>query len=197
MLIDVLPYAPKNVTQYGFADNVDGFSTGRIAQMIFWSTIAGPVFDKDKSLVADKTGTGPVPAGPGQTPRAIQGGWGVGIPKNVDPAKKGAAWRALTWITNKKSNRYAIEKYQIDANRASAFSDPELLKQFPYLPDSMRAIRDADIIPTALINEFFQLNDLMNVEFNKALIGGQDAKTACANVQKSWEALLRKAGHLA
>ena len=41
------------------------------------------------------------------------------------------------------------------------------------------------------------MNDVMNVEFNKALIGGQDAKTACANVQKQWEAILRKAGHLA
>ena len=36
MLIDFLPYAPKNVTTYGFAENVDGFSTGKIAQMIFW-----------------------------------------------------------------------------------------------------------------------------------------------------------------
>ena len=192
MLIDVLPYAPKNVTQYGFAENVDGFSTGKIAQMIFWSTIAGPIFNKEKSMVAEKTATGPVPAGAGQKPRAIQGGWGVGIPKNVDPAKKAAAWRALTWITNKKVNKYEIEKYQIDANRTSAFQDPDLLKQFPYLTDSMQAIADADIIPTARIDEFFQMNDVMNVEFNKALIGGQDAKTACANVQKQWEAILRK-----
>ena len=47
-----------------------------------------------------------------------------------------------------------------------------------------------------MIDEFFQLNDVMNVEFNKALIGGQDAKTACANVQQQWEAILRKAGRL-
>jgi multiple sugar transport system substrate-binding protein len=197
MLIDVLPYAPKNVTQYGFAENVDGFSTGKIAQMIFWSTIAGPIFDRDKSMVADKTATALVPAAPGQTPRAIQGGWGVGIPKNADPAKKAAAWRALTWITNKKTNIYEISKYQIDANRTSAFEDPALVKQFPYLPNSMQAIRDADSIPTSRINEFFQLNDVMNVEFNKALIGGQDAKTACANVRKQWEGILRKGGHLA
>ena len=197
MLIDVLPYAPKNVTQYGFAENVDGFSTGKIAQMIFWSTIAGPILDPEKSMVADKTATGGVPAGPGQTGRAIQGGWGVGIPKNVDPAKKAAAWRALTWITNKKTNIYEIAKYQIDANRTSAFADPELIKKFPYLPDSARAIAVADTIPTSKIDEFFQLNDVMNVEFNKALIGGQDAKTACANAQKQWEAILRKAGHLA
>ncbi len=52
LLIDCLPYAPKNVTQYAYSENVDGFSTGKIAQMIFWSTIAGPVFDKERSLVA-------------------------------------------------------------------------------------------------------------------------------------------------
>jgi multiple sugar transport system substrate-binding protein len=197
MLIDVLPYAPKNVTQYGFAENVDGFSTGKIAQMIFWATIAGPILDPEKSTVSDKTGTGPVPANPGQKPRAIQGGWGLGIPKNVDPAKKAAAWRALTWITNKRSNLYAVEKYQMDANRSSAFADPALLKSFPYLTDSAAAIANADTIPTSRIDEFFQLNDIMNVELNKALIGGQDAKTACANIQKQWEDLLRKAGHLA
>jgi multiple sugar transport system substrate-binding protein len=197
MLIDVLPYAPKNVTQYGFAENVDGFSTGKIAQMIFWATIAGPILDPEKSMVSDKTATGPVPANPGQKPRAIQGGWGLGIPKNVDPAKKAAAWRALTWITNKRSNLYAVEKYQMDANRSSAFADPALLKSFPYLTDSAAAIANADTIPTSRIDEFFQLNDIMNVELNKALIGGQDAKAACANIQKQWEDLLRKAGHLA
>ncbi|MEO8668597.1 MAG: extracellular solute-binding protein [Bauldia sp.] len=196
MLIDVLPYAPKNVTTYGFAQNVDGFSTGKIAQMIFWSTIAGPVFDKENSMVADKTGTAAVPAAAGQTPRAIQGGWGVGIPKNVDPAKKDAAWLALTWMTSKAFNNYEVKKYQIDASRSSAYTDPELVKEFPYLPNALKAAETAEIIPTSRIPEFFQLNDTMNVEFNKALIGGQDAKTACANVQKQWEDILRKAGHL-
>jgi multiple sugar transport system substrate-binding protein len=197
MLIDSLAVAPKNVTQYGFSENVDGFSAGKIAQMIFWSTIAGPVFDPEKSMVADKTGTATVPAAAGQKARAVQGGWGTGIPKNVDPAKKAAAWRALTWITSKKVNLYYVQKYQIDANRTSAFKDPEVVKQFPYVNDSWAAIANAETIPTALIPEFFQMNDVMNVEFNNALIGGHDAKTACANVQAKWEEILKKAGHLA
>ncbi|MCX7303537.1 MAG: extracellular solute-binding protein [Hyphomicrobiales bacterium] len=197
MLIDLLPFAPANVTKYGFAENVDGFSTGKIAQMIFWSTIAGPVLNPETSMVAETTGTRPVPSGDGNSPRAIQGGWGLGIPKNIDPAKKDAAWLALTWITNKKVNRYSIEKYNIDANRTSAFTDPELVAKFPYLKDALKAIETADTIPTSRIPEFFQLNDVMNVEFNAALIGQQDAKTACEKVQTQWEDILRKAGHLA
>ena len=197
MLIDLLPYAPKNVTKYGFAENVDGFSTGKIAQMIFWSTIAGPVLNSENSMVAETTATTPVPSGDGKSPSAIQGGWGVGIPKNLDPARKDAAWLALTWITNKAVNRYSIEKYNIDANRSSAFNDPELVAKFPYLKDALKAIETANTIPTCRIPEFFQLNDMMNVEFNAALIGTQDAKTACDKVQAQWEDVLRKAGHLA
>lgn len=196
MLIDLLPYAPKNVTQYGFSQNVDGFSTGKIAQMVFWSTIAGPVFNPDNSKVADKTGTTLVPTGSGQKPSAILGGWGVGIPKNADPAKKKAAWRALTWMTGKKFNNYEAEKYQIDASRTSTFNDPSLVSKFPYLPNAGAADSSAQIIETSIIDEFFEMNAIMNVEFNKALIGGQNASTACANVQSQWEALLRKGGHL-
>jgi multiple sugar transport system substrate-binding protein len=196
MLIDTLPFAPQNVTQYGFAENVDGFSTGKIAQMIFWATIAGPIFDKEKSLVADKTGTAVVPAAPGQKHRSILGGWGVGIPKNVDPAKKGAAWRALTWLTSKKTNAYEVSKYQVSASRMSTFEDPDLVKRFPYLPASAKAIADAEVMTTAYIPEVFELNAALCIEFNKALIGGQDAKTACAAVQTQWEAILRKGGHL-
>jgi multiple sugar transport system substrate-binding protein len=197
MLIDLLPYAPENVTQYGFAENVDGFSTGKIAQMIFWATIAGPVLNPENSLVAETTGTGPVPAAEGQVSRAIQGGWGVGIPKNLAADRKPAAWRALTWLTNKRVNNYIIEKYQIDANRTSAFKDPALNEKFPYLPDSLGAIERAQTIETSRIPEFFQLNDIMNVEFNAALIGAQDAKTACDKVQEQWEAIFRSGGHLA
>ncbi len=197
MLIDLLPYAPDNVTSYGFAENVDGFAAGKIAQMIFWSTIAGGVFDKEESLVADKAATAPVPAAIGHKSQSVQGGWGLGIPKNVDPAKIGAAWRALTWITSKRVNFYVVEDYQIDANRTSAFTDPDLVSKFPHLTDSFKAIDTARIIPTSRVNEFFQLKDILTIEFNAALIGTQDAKTACDKVQSQWEAVLREAGHLA
>ena len=70
------------------------------------------------------------------------------------------------------------------------------MEKFPYLPDALTAAQTAETIPTSLIDEFFQLNDIMNVEFNAALIGQQDAATACARVQSQWEDIFRKAGHL-
>lgn len=197
MLIDYLPYAPANVTSYGFAENVDGFSAGKIAQMIFWSTIAGPVFNPETSLVADVTGVTLVPAAEGHEHRAILGGWGTGIPANVDPAKKDAAWLALTWITSKATNNFFAKEYQIDASRNSTYVVPELVAEFPYLPVAGEANAAAQIIETTILDDFFGMNAVMNVEFNKALIGDQTAAEACAATQVLWEDSLRKAGVLA
>lgn len=197
MLIDYLPYAPANVTSYGFAENVDGFSSGKIAQMIFWSTIAGPVFNPETSLVADVTGVTVVPAAGDNAHRAILGGWGTGIPANVDPAKKDAAWLALTWITSKATNNFFAREYQIDASRNSTYVDPELVELFPYLPVAGEANASAQPIETTVLADFFGMNAAMNVEFNKALIGDQTAAEACAATQILWEDSLRKAGVLA
>ncbi len=195
-LMDLRPYAPANVTSYGFAENVDGFSSGKIAQMVFWSTIAGPVYGAD-SLVADKTDVTLVPAAAGFTPSAILGGWGTGIPANVDPAKKDAAWLALTWITNKATNNFFTKNYQIDASRNSTYVDPELVAALPYLPIAGEANASAHTIETSTLDDFFGMNASMNVEFNKALIGDQTAEEACAATQKLWEESMRKAGVLA
>jgi ABC-type glycerol-3-phosphate transport system substrate-binding protein len=92
---------------------------------------------------------------------------------------------------------YEEQQYQIDASRNSAFNDPSLVKQFPYLPNAGYADEHAHVIETSILNEFFQLNSIMNVEFNKALIGGQSASAACATVQSQWEDILRKGGYLA
>ena len=167
--------------------------------MIFWSTIAGPVFNPDNSMVADKTGTAPVPAAAGPEGRAPSRAAGASASRRTSTRRRRRPpGCALTWITNKAVNKYEIEKYQIDASRTSAFNDPELREEVPVSD----GLADGDRRPPKssrprCIPEFFQLNDIMNVEFNKALIGGQDAKTACANVQAQWEDVLRKAGHLA
>ncbi len=41
------------------------------------------------------------------------------------------------------------------------------------------------------------MNDVMNVEFNKALIGGQTRPRPAPTSRSMWEASLRKAGALA
>ena len=95
ILIDYLPYAPANVTSYGFPENVDGFSSGKIAQMVFWSTIAGPVFDPETSLVADKTGVTLVPAAAGtSTAPSWAAGARASRPTSTRPRRTPPGWHS-------------------------------------------------------------------------------------------------------
>ena len=89
MLIDVLPYAPKNVTQYGFAENVDGFSTGKIAQMIFWSTIAGPMLDRRSPWSPTRPRPAACPAGPARRAARHPGRLGRGHSQERRPREEG------------------------------------------------------------------------------------------------------------
>jgi multiple sugar transport system substrate-binding protein len=196
-MIDLVPYAPSAVASYGFTEGLDAFSTGKVAMMLFWSTIGGSIYNPDTSTVAGKTEVAVMPADAGQTPRAIRGGWGLGIPKNLPDRNKDVAWHFLTYLTSKEFEKYQVGTYQTDPNRASTFIDPDLVSKLPYLPVAGEAAESAQILEVANIPETFEIVGAAAREFNLALAGTQDAETACQKAQNASLEILRKGGHLA
>ena len=106
--------------------------------MIFWSTIAGPVFNPENSMVADKTATTPVPVRSTASRRAPSRAAGASAFRRTSiRRKKDAAWLALTWITNKAVEPLLRSRSTRSTPTArSAFADPELVAKFPYLHGS-------------------------------------------------------------
>ena len=196
-MIDCVPYAPKAVTSYGFTEGLDAFATGKVAMMLFWTTIGGSIYNPVTSKVAAKTKVALMPADSGQTPRAIRGGWGLGIPKNLPAANQGAAWQLMTYITSAEFNKFQFSTAQTDPNRTSTFLDPTLGAAYPYLPQAGEATASAQILEIANIPQTFEIVGAAAREFNLALTGTQDAKTACQKAQDASLAILKKAGWLA
>lgn len=195
-MIDSAKFAPAAVTTYGFTESVDAMSTGKVAMTLMWSTIAGSLYDPASSQISDSIAVATVPADPGQVGRAVRGGWGLGIPKNADPAKKDAAWAVLTYLTGKEFNDYQVATYQTDPNRRSTFSNPELVQKLRYLPVAGEAAESAQILELATIPETFELVGEAAREFNLALAGEQTAEEACQKAQAAWETILRRQGYL-
>lgn len=196
-MIDCVAFSPSGVSSYGFTEEVDAFSVGKVGQIICWSTIGGSIYNPDSSNVADAVDVAPMPADDGQTPRAVRGGWGLGIPKNLPDERKDVAWHLLTYLGSKEFEKYQVSSYQTDPNRRSTFEDADLVAQLPYLPVAGAAAESAQILETAIIPENFELVGEAAREFNLALAGSQTAEEACANAQDSWVAILQRAGHLA
>lgn len=195
-MIDCVKFAPAAVTSYGFTEGLDAFISGKVAMMVFWSTIGGGIYAPD-SPVAATTETAVVPADAGQTPRAIRGGWGLGIPKNLPDKNKDVAWQFMTYLTSAAFEKYQVGTYQTDPNRASTFIDPELVSKLPHLPIAGEATATAQILEVADIPETFAIVGEAAREFNLALAGTQDAATACQKAQDASLAILRTGGHLA
>jgi multiple sugar transport system substrate-binding protein len=195
MMIDALPYASPNVTTFGFSESVDNMSAGKTAQFVLWSTIAGGIYDKNSSKVADKIVASTVPNSLGQKPISFLGGWGLGIPKNAK--NKDAAWQVMTYITSREFEKYQVLTYKNDPNRKSIFLDPEVVKAIPSAPVGLDATLGGKIFEGAYTPDYVAMLTVSNAEFNLALLRKQTAAQACAKVQKAWEDLGRKSGYLA
>lgn len=194
-MIDLLPYSPSAVTEYGFTEVLDAFQLGKIAMWPAWATIAGALFGAD-SQVNDKVAVAPMPADDGN-PRAIRGGWGLGIPKNLPQANKDAAYHLITYLTSKDFEKYQVMTYETDPNRSSTGADSEIVAALPYIPEAVKAIERAQMLEIANIPEALEIVGKVAREINLALVGTQNAKTAMANAQASSLATLKAGGYLA
>jgi multiple sugar transport system substrate-binding protein len=196
LMLDVLPFAPDGVAQYTLTEELQAFNAGKVAQMVCWTTIAGGAYDPEQSLVADKVAVATMPADAGQTPRAVRGGWGLGIPKNLPDERKGAAWQLMTYLTSKEFEQYQVGTYKTDPNRSSTFADAELVAELPYLPVAGQAAESAQLLEIAGLPVAFELMTAADREFNLAIAGSQDAAAACQAAQTAWEAILQREGYL-
>lgn len=196
-MIELVQYAPDAVTSYGFTESTDAFAAGNVGMMITWSTIAGTTYDPQNSTVADAVDVAQVPADQGETPRAIRGGWGLGIPKNLPQERKDAAWHLMTYLTSKEFEQHQVLNYQTDPNRKSTFEEPELVEELPYLPAAGEAIETAQILEIAKLPEAFELIGETARTFNLALAGEMDSAQATAEAQDAWVGILKRQGYLA
>lgn len=121
-----------NAAQVGAAganldDASNTFAQGKAAMMVTYVTIfAGFFQDPEKSSVVDKWDVAPMPG----TNQGNVGVWSFGIPKSSKNA--GAAWEFIKWVTAEDISRQRALKGGSPAY-TSFYSDPEILKLFPYL----------------------------------------------------------------
>lgn len=195
-MVDCTKVSPKGVLSYDFTAAVNAFSAGKVAMMLMWSTIAGPVYSPKTSKVAGKVGVaGPPGNSPALAGRAVRGGWGMGIPKNAK--NKDAAWSVIAYLTSKQWEVYQTAKYQTDPSRNSTFTDPSLVSALPYLPVAGKVFSRAKILDIALIPQTFELITDASTAFYGALQGNSSAADACKKANDIWIEKLKRDGHLA
>ena len=183
--------SPPESINYNWFDAGTRFSKGDIGMFYWWSAyftlINGDGYMTGKpSVVKDDFGIVPCPQDGKNPPKVSLGGWSLGMPASTDKAPE--AWEFIKWATsaetqkamglhNKFGNMFS------DFSRESLFTDSDLLKVYPFLPEARKMLNVADgklARPPAPI--YTTLEGILGLSLNKVLAGQSDINGAMEEV---------------
>ncbi|WP_461002864.1 ABC transporter substrate-binding protein [Streptomonospora sediminis] len=130
----------------GFGDCLTRYSQGHTAMFYDATAMVSTVEDPDASKIAGKSGYAPAPVA-----KTDYGGWlytwSLAIPETSE--NKDAAWRFLSWMTDKEYTQMVAEEYGWQrvppGSRASTFENPEYQEVASAYAEPMReGIENAD-----------------------------------------------------
>ena len=182
----VSPYA---VTNYAESESLQAFKSGDAALMRNWP-YAWAELQKDDSNVKGNVGISLMVAQPGERPGATLGSWGLSLMRQ-SPHQE-AAVEAIRYLTNEASQRTRFLNNGYSPTQANLFSDPEMLKSSPVLPELEVALNHAVVRPPTPL--YAQLSDVVQRELNGLFTEIGSADEAMATSQQRSQTLLRAAG---
>ena len=182
----VSPYA---VTNYAESESLQAFKAGDAALMRNWP-YAWAELQKDDSNVKGNVGISLMVAQPGERPGATLGSWGLSL-MHQSPHQE-AAVEAIRYLTSEASQRARFLNNGYSPTQEKLFSDPEMLKSSPVLPELLVALNHAVVRPPTPL--YAQLSDVVQRELNGLFTDAGSPDEAMATSQQRSQTLLRAAG---
>lgn len=187
-MVELLDYSPPGVSSYALTEVSDSMAAGKLGIILMWVTIAGRAWAPKLSKVADKVEAA-IPPGNGVT---IRGGWGMGIPKDVK--NKEAAWAVIRYYSTKEADKARVMNYGDAAVRKSTFTDPDVVKTYPYYPTFGKLLENATPYPSLPFPECWELVLEPARFWNQAVTKELTPKQACQKAQEAAQQILKKGG---
>lgn len=159
---------------------------GKAFSMITYWWMLPQIDDVKKCpAVAGKVALSIMPGGHGES-----GGWGWGIPKNVDAPTRDAAWTFIQWVQGKKiSIARALEGHA--PVRADVYSDPAVLAKFPSYLMAQEVVASGKAFPIFAYSA--QYEDVLGTQLSLAAGGQADTPMALKAAADGLADLMKKA----
>ncbi|TKI06142.1 ABC transporter substrate-binding protein [Martelella alba] len=159
--------------------------SGQAFSMItYWWML--PQLDNQKACpaVAGKLALAPMPGGHGES-----GGWGWGIPKNVSPEEKQAAWTFIQWVQGKPiATERALQGHA--PVRTDVYRDPAVLAKFPYYQTAQQVVAGGKSFP--IFTYSAQYEDVLGTQLSQVAGGQGTVDGALAQAADQLEKLMKK-----
>ena len=159
---------------------------GKAFSMITYWWMLPQIDDAKKCpTVAGKVALTVMPGGHGES-----GGWGWGIPKNVDEPTREAAWTFIQWVQSKKiSVARALEGHA--PVRSDVYNDATVLAKFPSYTTAEQVVASGKPFPIFAYSA--QYEDVLGTQLSLAAGGQADNAAALKAAAQGLDELMKKA----
>lgn len=201
---------PPGASSNGFNENLTLFASGKAAMWIDATSLAGPLYDKTQSQVADKVAFANAPIAVTPNGSHWLWSWVFAIPQKAKAPE--AAEKFALWATSKDYIKLVAD----DAGwatvppgtRTSTYENPDYQKAAPFGPVTLKAMQTADpthpcIKPVPYtgiqfvgIPEFQSIGTVVGQNISGALAGKMSVDQALKDSQAAAARAVKQAGYL-
>jgi multiple sugar transport system substrate-binding protein len=181
--------SPLAVATFQEEDCRHAFEQGYAVLMRNWP-YAYPLLSRAGSPVAAKFGVLPLVHGPGVRPTSCCGGGCLGI--SAFSRHPDAAWKLVRFLLEKKNLKKRAQVLGMLPPVASLYDDPDLQRQFPYLPRLKEVFVQARPRPITPLYSF--IGEILRVHFSRALTRQESPREALERGQAEIAVALQRFG---
>ena len=154
-----------------------------------WAGLENP----NKSIVAGKIGAALIPTVEGGENFSSTGHFIGGIPKNIPQARKEAALAFMKWLNTPKAQRAMVENGSVPVSTTLSGADFEDQRKFRFL-DAVSA-NAAHALFYAPVKERDEVNSIIDLYFNLAVIGDLTAEAALNKAAEEIHTVMEREGY--
>ena len=182
-------YAPPGVLNMGWMQAMANFQQGTTAMYADASTQMPMLLDPKQSPFAEVTGFAMMPAGPAGRRIYDITPWAIAM--SATGSKKEAAWKFISFVTDKKRTTHIQGEFASQCCRMSVNNDPEGIKNFPkQWSESVRETAQYGVgYDRPLVTAVQQARDIIGEPVTIA-IEGKDFSAAQKRAQQLFQELL-------
>ena len=170
-------YIPKEAIGFQETESLNAFEQGKLVFMRNWP-YADAILASNDSSVKDKFGIAPLP-GPSGHGASTLGGHSLAISAYSDHQQTG--YDFIKWIEEPAQQRTDLTKGTLAPVISSLYTDPTLVKQFPYLPTLLASIKTA--VPRPVTPFYPGVTEAIETNAYAALQGQKSTEQALKDMQ--------------
>lgn len=167
-------------------------ATGKVAHSVAVIAAWGALDNPKKSAVVGKFDAALLPRGEPGRHASAAGHWVAGVPRNVAPERRRAAMAFLKWFVRQDTQVAYVQAGAVPviSGLGAQFSKDDHYRFLEALSDNSK-----NSVFYAPVKERVEINDLIGLKFNQALLGELSAKDALNQAAEGIHEIARKAGY--